>query len=134
MTGSKTAIVEIDGEYRALYCVEAPDVLFEDLLEVEADGGEESCQVDPTFLKVCEPETVVVAAVLVESDVPLYAKVSGGDVAFSRPLSRGDVVRVTLNGVRAKCQGLRFARRTPEEVALNARKYDLSVPVEGPTA
>ena len=125
VTGAKAAIVEIDGEYRALYCVEAPEVRFEDLLEVEAAGGEESCQVDPTFLKACEPETVVVLSVMSEAFLPLGADVDGGTVVFSRGLRPGEKVRVKLSGVRLGFCGVRMDVRTREEAEANAKRWSV---------
>ena len=133
-TGAKLAIVEVEGKWRAFYCVESPEVRFEDVLEMEAEGGETSCPIDPMFVRVCVSGSIVAVAALSESDNSLYAKVSGSDVVFSRPLDDGETVRVTLSGVRIGFAGVRFERKTKAEVEANARKYFGPVFEHGPSA
>jgi len=93
-------------------------------VEVRAEGGEESLPMDPMFVEACEPGSVVVEATLPESETPLYSKAEGVSVLFSRPLSKGEVVRVTVSGVRAGFGGVRLPTRTREQAEENARRWD----------
>ena len=122
-TGAKTAIVKIANEWRALYCKESPDVRFEDTIVIRAAGGEWFAGIDPMFIKVCEAGSVVAIAAQSESLTPIFARVEGGKVVFSRGLDDGETVRVTVSGIRIGFRGVRFTRSNKEEAELNAKRW-----------
>lgn len=48
-TGTKSSVTEVDGETRALYAIESPDVWFEDFGSAKLSGGSATVNVDPQF-------------------------------------------------------------------------------------
>jgi hypothetical protein len=48
-TGSKSSVADFDGETRALYAIESPDVWFEDFGNSTLNGGSATVQVDSLF-------------------------------------------------------------------------------------
>ena len=61
--GLKTAIVPCEGEHVALFCVESPDVRFEDVVRLPITGPITTKTIDPRFIEVCEPGSIDVISV-----------------------------------------------------------------------
>ncbi len=62
-TGSKTAIVELGGKYRALYCTESPETRFEDIIKTELCSPEQVIAIDPLFVEACEPGSLCIRSI-----------------------------------------------------------------------
>jgi hypothetical protein len=115
--------VEVGGKWRALYCVERPGVWFEDVMSITAVGGETSIAVDPLFIQVCEPGSVVVTAVQPESFEYVSARTDGGNVVFGRVLKVGERVHVKVAGMRLGFGEVRMDERTQKEAEASFRKW-----------
>ena len=115
----KMAIVPFRNEHVALFCVESPDVRFEDVVRVPITGPTTIASIDPTFIAVCEPDSIDVISIasplpavvgaLVERD-QLVVRISGDLPPF---------VIVTLSGIRTGSRGLRFPRKTRDQMFRN---------------
>ena len=130
-TGSKTAIVEVDGKWRALYCVESPDTRFEDLIETEIVKSEQAIQIDPLFVEACEPGSLRIrglhsegaglghsrARIGMVDDLPHVCFTADGHV--SEMLQSGSLpICITVTGVR-KGHTKRFEVFTREQAQRN---------------
>ena len=113
----------MNGDWRALYCVESPNVRFEDEVVVCACGGEESLGIDPMFIKVCEPGSIVVIAAQSKLMKQIFAKISGDKIILSRPLVVGEKVKITMTGIRLGFNGVRFTKCSKEQAEENIRKW-----------
>lgn len=103
----------------ALFCVESPDVRFEDVVRVSITGPITTKTIDPRFIEVCEPGTIDVISVA--SSLP---SLIGAAVDRDRLLVhiKGDpppYVIVTLSGIRAGHWGFRFPRKTHDQMLRN---------------
>ena len=108
-----------EGEHVALFCVESPDVRFEDVVRVRITGPTTTQTIDPRFIEVCEPGSI--DAISVASPLP---SLIGAVVDRNRIVVRvaGDVppfAIVTLSGIRAGHYGFRFPRKTRDQMLRN---------------
>lgn len=124
---TKNAIVEYreqpdaPAEYRALYCVESPEVRFDDYLTVELAGPVTKIPIDPVYAFVCEPGSIGVYGCATERAVMAGARVEGGDLCVVEVA--GDVnfpmmAKLHLSGVR-RGHPERFERKTWAEMEQN---------------
>lgn len=111
----KTAIVPVRGQFVALFCVESPEVRFEDVVRVPIKQSDSTHVVDRTYVDVCEPGSLQVVGV----SSPLPCQV-GADVTdnllrirINGPLP--PYVTVQLSGIRAGREQVRFPLRTEEQ-------------------
>jgi hypothetical protein len=130
-TGVKSAAVKIDDEYKMLYCVESPEVWFEDFGSAQLSNGRALINLDPTFLK----------AVIIDSNNPMkvFVQLNGecNGVYVKKESDNFEVIE--LNGgtsnvsfdyrIVAKRKGYenyRFKKMlgpTPEEMEAKQAKY-----------
>ena len=124
-TGGKPAIVRLGGKWRALYCIESPEVVFVEFMSHAASGEERSVAVDPTFVEACEPGTL--RLVSVSSDDFGRGWVGGRvvdcRVEFSRSLGCGEILNMMVMGTRRGFAGVRFTESTEEEARRNMAKW-----------
>jgi hypothetical protein len=117
--GAKAAIVAVGGGYAALYCVEGPEIRFEDVFRVPLRGSVTEHPLDETFLAVCEPESLWV----VGSSTPVPARVGfrvqGNMLRIEAADPVPSYVVVKLSGVRRGCRGVRFPQRTQAQMERN---------------
>ncbi len=90
--GDKTAILDIDGEYLGLFCSEAPQSYFFDVMEIPAGG---SHAIDRKFVAACEPGTIRVWATHCDKGTPgdLQCRVVDDRVVL-KSAAAGGLVRV----------------------------------------
>ncbi len=100
-----------------MVCVEFPEALFMDILEVEHDGTETAIKPDKLFIEICEPDSIMVASAV--APVPVGIKQKGDKYFVSSQRHEKMKVIVTLRGVRKGFKGRRFAQRTREEFNRN---------------
>jgi hypothetical protein len=113
------AIVPAAGEHVALFCVEAPDIRFEDTFRVPLSGRLTVIPVDAVFAEVCEPGTVEAVSILTPRPADMGAFVTGGVLTIE---VSGDVPAfaiVRLSGIRKGRGGVRFPVRTADEMKRN---------------
>ena len=119
MPGMKMAIVPCEGEHVALFCVESPEVRFEDVVRIPITGPITTKAIDSRFIEVCAPGTIDVISVT--SPLPSLVGVAvDRDQLIVR--IQGDLppyVIVTLSGIRADHRGFRFPRKTRDQMLRN---------------
>ena len=108
--GTKEAIVAVKGEWRTMYCLEAPDVWFVERLTVRGGRGE----IAPEFLDACDEDSLEVLAAHSRQGGEVAARIEGSRVAVG---CCGEAV-VWIGGIRKGCGKMRFRR----EDAVTARR------------
>lgn len=120
-----TAIVPVSWSptgYAALFCKEAPEVRFDDVISAPVTGHINTVAIDPRFLSVCEKGTVRVVSAIGDCGTVLWARKEGGLVRFavSRfPWLRPESVVIVVDGVRRGFRSVRFPTRTAEQFHAN---------------
>lgn len=117
--GDKMAIVPASGEHVALFCVESPDIRFEDTVRVSLSGRLTVVPVDAVFAEVCEANTIEAVSIITPRPADAGAFVAGGVLTIE---VSGDVPAfaiVRLSGIRKGRGGVRFPARTADEMKRN---------------
>lgn len=116
---TKSAIMLYRNECVALYCVESPEVKFEDTIKVKMDVVcATRMPVDEIFLAVCDPGSIEVVSAVASHLAVVGARIEGEYllVETDRPVPW---VTVCLSGVRLGCGGRRFERKSQEDMEKN---------------
>jgi hypothetical protein len=110
----------------ALFCMEAPEVWFFDVVRVPVKGKAATVTIDPLFVEVCEPNTLAVLALAPDRLV----KCAGNIIAKRRRVTRLRVcadrpttITVTIAGIRKGFADIRFPARTVRQMALNNQRW-----------
>lgn len=125
--GVKEAIVPTRSGPRALFCIEAPDVWFFDVIHVPA--GREFVPIDSMFLEVIEAGTLCVISSVPTVPTPVGVRVvqeaeSHADSLLLHVQRHGGCsVTLTVGGIRRDCMGLRFAPRTEAQMHANTERW-----------
>ncbi|HEY1083709.1 MAG TPA: hypothetical protein VGE29_15720, partial [Prosthecobacter sp.] len=114
--GTKEAIVPTSQGPRALFCMEAPDVWFFDIVTMVP--CEHPFRLDERFLEVIEQESLCILSAF----PPVEAFVREGALHV-RGHSAAEFVTFTLAGIRKGCFGMRFSARTEEQMRLNTQRW-----------
>jgi hypothetical protein len=122
----KMAIVPHQDDFVALFCVESPDVRFEDVVRVPVTGPVTTARLDPMFVGVCEPESLDVISVSAPTPAAIGAAIAGDTVTIRIEGDLPPFVIVTVSGVRAGSRGVRFPRKTREQMLRNNSFWDQS--------
>jgi hypothetical protein len=129
-TGPKLAIVHTESYgYRELYCVEASEVLFIDVADVEITQRTHIFDIDPIFIESCEKGSIRVMGYSCDRPIALGIKIEKGSISVTTN-NVPTKATVTLCGVRKGFAGRRFAERTAEEAVRNNAFWD-SVAIGG---
>lgn len=115
----KMAIVPCQNEHVALFCVESPDVRFEDVVRIPITGAVTCAAIDPRFIAVCEPGSIDVISVSSPLPALVGALVKGDQLIVRVSGNLPPFVIVTLSGIRAGNRGLRFPRKTRDQMLRN---------------
>lgn len=116
-----------------MFVEESPEVRFDDIMVVEISDKDMLFDIDPRFLEVCHPGSVLVSGCV--PDVPCMpgAVVEGGQVRV-RTLRVGgfDVVKLTLRltGIRKGFLGHRFPDRSQRQFEANEKFINSAYPAE----
>ena len=122
--GDKMAIVPSRDQFVALFCVESPQVRFEDVVRIPISTADTTHVVDKTFVDVCEPGSLEVVGV--SSPTPALVGVDAIDNLLRVKVS-GDLpshVTVKISGIRAGRAEVRFPMRTEEQMHKNNNFWD----------
>lgn len=117
--GMKMAIVPCEGDFVALFCVESPEVRFEDFVRVPITGPMTTTAIDPRFIAVCEPGSIDVISVTSPFPTLIGAAVDRDQLIVRIPGDRPPYVIVTLSGIRAGHRNNRFPRMTRDQMLRN---------------
>ena len=122
--GDKTAIVPWGGEFVGLFCVEGPQVRFEDVVRVPLTGPVTVHPIDRTFVDVCEPGSLLVVGLSTPRPVLVGAEVDDNLLRISVTGAVPDYAVVKLSGIRAGRNAVRFTRYTEEQMHKNANFWN----------
>lgn len=116
--------------YAALFTLEAPEVRFDDVIDVKIRQNNQRIPIDPCYLIVCEPGSVRVCGVSCDYPVSVGASIRGGDVLvkFSRPAKRKISLVIRLTGIRKGFDGMRFPQRRREQFIANEKFINSAYP------
>src|SRR5690606_21126674 len=98
--GDKMAIVPWRNQFVGLFCVESPDVRFEDVLRVPITGKTTTVPIDPVFREVCEPGSIEVISACSPIPTPLGAEVIQDQLHIRIAGDLPSYVTVKLSGIR----------------------------------
>ena len=117
----KTAIVEsVSGQYVDLYCVESPDVRFEDVVSIKANGRLKIEQeIDPEFVFVCEQNSIKAVSYTTTEPALCGVKVKENKLIITFSGNIPEEVTVKLSGIRKGSKGVRFTPKTKEQADHN---------------
>lgn len=122
--GDKMAIVPSRDQFVALFCVESPEVRFEDVVRIPVSSAETTHVVDKTFVDVCEPGSLEVVGFA--SPSPAIVGVEAMDNLLRIRVSGElpEYVMVKISGIRAGRAEVRFPMRTEEQMHKNNNFWD----------
>ena len=115
----KTAIVPARGQYVALFCVESPEVRFEDVVRIPIEKADSTHVVDRVFTDVCEPGSLQVAGVAAPTPCVIGAEATDNLLRIRITGDLPPYVTVKLSGVRAGRGDVRFPQCTEEQMERN---------------
>jgi hypothetical protein len=121
--GAKPAIVKIQNKWLGLYCAEAPQVWFFDIVEAQCSRNSFEIEIDSKFIEACEPNTLKVTSVISDDTGLGYSRVwienntIRLDMDENLPVDKF-ALRVTVYGIR-KGFTQRFAEYTEEQATRN---------------
>ena len=119
MPGMKMAIVPCQSDFVALFCVESPEVRFEDVVRVPVTGQVKRAAIDPRFIEVCEPGSIDVISVTSPLPALVGAAIEGSDIVVRVPGDLPPYVVVTLSGIRSGSRNIRFPLKTRDQMQRN---------------
>lgn len=113
-TGPKMSIVSsFDGPV-ALYCIESPEVRFEEVMLVPGRGR---WPLDPRYVAVCEPNTIVVKSC--HGDFKGFATLESNDLVLHAYPDEFCMFVVVLSGIRLGFLHSRFAPKSESKMQRN---------------
>jgi hypothetical protein len=117
----KMAIVKCDDQYVALFCVESPDVRFEDVICIPS--GVSSVELDPRFITVCVPGSIDVVS---WTSTKMLRVVPGFEIIGGKLHVEIDVpadLVVKVSGIRLGWKGVRFPVKSYEQKIVNDHRW-----------
>ena len=122
-SGSKLAIVQIQNKWLGLYCTEAPQVWFFDIVEAHITKEITEIAIDPKFIEACELDTIRVTAIISDDTGLGYSTIWVEGEKIKLEIDKNIPVddfslRVTIFGIRKGCTQ-RFAEYTEEQAMRN---------------
>ena len=117
----KTAIVPHKDEFVALYCVESPEVRFEEIIFIDVKNRD--CiieEIDPIYYDVCEKNSIKPISYACSEPVACGIQVKDNliIIKFNKNDATPEEITLKLSGIR-KGFKKRFSRKTKEEMIKN---------------
>ena len=116
----KECIVDTESYgFRGLSCIEAPEVLFFDIIKTEAKNGR--AKIDPIFIESCEPNSLSIISIQSNYPHTYGGYISNKELHFSsKDLAMNDEsVVIMISGIRKGFGGRRLESRTKEQFNKN---------------
>ena len=135
-TSKDSAIVPVNWTktgFTALYCVEAPDVRFEDTIVVERPKWARNWSVNTCgkFRSVLEDGSMEVVSYTTDKPVPVGFSIDERGVLYVRtsylPFNRPNRLVVKLAGIRRGFAGVKFEQKTQAEFDANEKRLTLDL-------
>lgn len=119
--GPKPAIVKSGDGFAALACIEAPEVLFFDVMRVRHRSFKSTHAVDRRFIETCEEGSLCVVSVSCSVPVALGASITGDmlELVGDRNLEGLSDCTVLVCGTRKGFAGWRMPSKTEEQYRKN---------------
>ena len=120
-TPGKSAIVpSVHGEYVAVYCVEAPEVRFEEIISIKTNGRLKiEHEIDPEFVFICEPDSIKAISYTTTEPALCGVKVKENKLIITFSGNIPEEVTVKLSGIRKGFANVRFESKTKEQAHHN---------------
>jgi hypothetical protein len=117
----KTAVVpSIYNDFVELYCVESPDVRFEDVVSVKTDGNlTVEYEIDPEFVFVCEPNSIKAVGHTTTEPALCGIKIKDNKIIITFSGSIPEEITIKLSGLRKGHLETRFGKRSETEMLHN---------------
>jgi hypothetical protein len=129
--GLKGAIIEIDGKFRALWCVEAPDVWFIDRIrknirEKDWKSGDyvyTDLKIDPLFIRSCVLGTIEVMSSVTSVPNLIGCRIEGEVVRITTSEKFSGEISIWVCGIRIGTTKNRRFQVFSENVASRNRNF-----------
>ena len=120
-TPGKSAIVpSVHGEYVAVYCVEAPEVRFEEIISIKSNGRLKiEHEIDPEFVFICEPDSIKAISHTTTEPALCGVKIKENKLIITFSGNIPEEVTVKLSGIRKGFANVRFEKKTEEQANHN---------------
>ncbi len=118
-TGAKLAIIATSFGNVELCCVEMPECRFEDVLFLEGYGPSLSKEIDPIFLSVCEPDSILLKSLVCTTECTFGGEVVVGKVCVYSTTQERSLFTATISGIRKGFLHRRFQRHSTAEMQKN---------------
>ncbi len=105
--------------YVALFCVENPEIRFEEVIRIPLRGPVTDHVLDDSFVAVCEPESLWVVGFSTPVPALLGLRVLGNVLRIEAAGVVPPYVVVKISGVRLGRRGVRFPEHTKEQMERN---------------
>ena len=118
----KAAILPLSGNLHGLFCVEMPEVYFEELLLCKLSIGQRKLAqaIDPCFVEICVPGSLRVVELCCSQPTTVGAWIADNKVCLDRSTSESDLrVHCKVAGLRRDVLLARFPEYTAVEMANN---------------
>ena len=110
----------INGDYVELYCVESPDIRFEDVISLKTNGKlKVEHEIDPEFVFVCEPDSIKAISYTTTEPALCGVKVKENKLIITFSGSIPEEVTIKLSGIRKGLKDVRFTPKTKEQADHN---------------
>lgn len=119
--GTKEAIVETKEGPVGLSCVESPQVWFEDIIVQTLLTATNYVQIDPKFLEVCEPQSLIVSGFTSNRSVQYFYELRDNHIFVST--NQSCTVCITVKGIRKGFLAYRFPKRSLEQMHNNHKQW-----------
>ena len=118
---TKSAIVpSVHGEYVALYCVEASEVRFEEIISIKTNGKIKiEHEIDPEFVFICEPDSIKAIGYTTTEPALCGVKVKEKKIIITFSGNISEEITVKLSGIRKGFANVRFEKKTEEQANHN---------------
>lgn len=122
--GDKLAIMPVASpeggtNYVGLMCTEMPEARFEDVVHLALTSDATRYAIDPTFLTVCEPDTIQVVGIVPSRPLIVGARVVRDTLIVEKTGDTNCHVTVKLSGIRRDRYGIRFPQYGYQEMQHN---------------
>jgi len=121
ISDGKSAIVpSVHGEYVAVYCVEAPEVRFEEIISIKTNGRLKiEHEIDPEFMFICEPDSIKAISYTTTEPALCGVKIKENKLIITFSGNTAEEVTVKLSGIRKGFANVRFEKKTEEQANHN---------------
>lgn len=115
--------------YAALFTLEAPDVRFEDVIQIKPRRRKFNLKLDPRFVEVCEKDSLVVVSACPSGPAYVGAWIEKNAIRIhitARKLP--DMIALKVSGIRRGFAGMRFPSRTEAQFIANEKFLNSAYP------